>query len=706
MRAGRQTLTDPVTRYGDREVPFPEALDEEVGVGAAVPGALALEPTPLLHGLGLRAKGGGAASKWSRRDQMLLAKLEEAWSARATSITLTDADLAPLAKAKKDPLPASLAAMVTLLGGTGGRIAMNGWSGASAARLLGRFAAWSPELATALRAHLKDEEGTAPDAVFAEIVHLPDGSRAANILLRPLLREHEIAFCGRSGADPSKTLAVSDLTLSVRRRRVRLFSRTLGREIVPRLSSAHNTATRQLAAYRLLAALQGQGVTSGAAFDWGVLGGAKVLPRVVYGNTILSPQRWRLDEAEVRALSQPTAIGRYRAVAALRARLALPRYVGLQEGDNILPTDLDSSLSVDALVGALKGEKGARLIELDLDAGGADGACRGPDGTYANELVVPFLHGVPKTATAATQPGASAATGPALRRSFAPGSEWCVAKVYCPSGAADAVLRECVAPLVASAIGSGAADGWFFTRDADPDVHLRVHLHGVPARLYGEVLPELEAVLRPLLDAGRARRLVVAPYERAIERDGGDHAVPLLERIHHADSDAALALLRLLEDVPEGKERWAFALLGMHRILGDFEYVPDARRRVLEAGQRQLEADLALTVEQQRAIADRYRQERPFFAGWLEGRDVPEAVEAAFAARSAAVRPLARALAARKAEGKLVGRFDTLVSNAMNAWVRRMMRARSTHHAAVLHAFLAKHYESVAARSKKAASKP
>jgi lantibiotic biosynthesis protein len=354
---------------------------------------------------------------------------------------------------------------------------------------------------------------------------------------------------------------------------------------------------------------------------------------------------------------------------------------------------------VDAFVGALKGEKVARLIELDL---AADGACRGPDGTYANELVVPFLHGTAKEPAPAHAPQ-PARPEPALRRTFAPGSEWCLAKIYCPSGAVDAVLRECVAPLVAAATTSGAADSWFFTRDADPDVHLRLHLHGVPARLYGEVLPQLEGVLQPLLASGRARRFVIAPYERALEKDGGDHAVPILERIHRADSDAAVTLLALLEDVPEGKERWAFALLGMHRLMDDFDYVLDARRRVIEAGQRQLKSDLTLTLEQERAIADRYRQERPFFATWLEGRGVPEAVEAAFAVRSAALRPHAKALAARKAEGKLVGRFDTQVSSLMNAWVRRMMRARPSQHSAVLHAFLAKHYESIAARSKKPA---
>jgi lantibiotic biosynthesis protein len=695
-------------RYGEREVPLPEALDEEVGVGASLPGAIAVEPTPLLTGLGFRGPRGASGPKWSRREQMLLGKLEEAWSTRSGAIVLTDADLAPLSKSKREAMPVSLAAMATLLGDPADparprRILFNGWIGASAARLLGRFSAWSLELADALRAHLREEESFAKDAIFAEVAHMPDAPRVANILLRPLLRDYEIAYCGRSGADPVHTISLSELTLSVRRRRVRLFSPTLGREIVPRLSTAHNTGTRQLAAYRFLAALPGHGVTSAASFGWGALGGARRLPRVEYGDLILAPRQWRVDEAEVASLAQGSAVARYRAAAALRARLGLPRHVGLQDGDNVLPIDLDNTLSVDALVGALKGETRARLIELFHEPG--DRACVGPDGAYVNELVLPFVHGRAPDPSQAPVAGASRNIEPASRRSFSPGSEWCMVKLYCPTSAVDALLRDCVAPRIASWTGDGVADGWFFTRDADPDPHVRLCVHGEARPLYARVLPELEQALRPLVDAGRVRRFVVAPYERALLRDGGDEAVPLVERMAGADSDAALAILALLEDVAEGKERWGLALLGMHRAFDDLGYVLDARRRVVDASLRRWKSELAMTLEQERAIADRYRRERPSFAGMLEGRDVPEAASAAFASRGAALRPLWRELAAIKARGRLTCTLDSLVASLQDGWLRRTMRARPREHAVVLYAFLSKHYESVAARSKKAAPK-
>ena len=50
----------------------------------------------------------------------------------------------------------------------------------------------------------------------------------------------------------------------------------------------------------------------------------------------------------------------------------------------------------------------------------------------------------------------------------------------------DDLLRRVVRPLVDQALGSGAADGWFFLRYGDPEWHLRLRLHGDPGRLNEE----------------------------------------------------------------------------------------------------------------------------------------------------------------------------------------------------------------------------
>src|SRR5262249_36529540 len=152
---------------------------------------------------------------------------------------------------------------------------------------------------------------------------------------------------------------------------------------------------------------------------------------------------------------------------------------------------------------------------------------RGPEGRFVHELVVPFIRtgesGREKEEPIAASrlPRSSLIPSPSPRRTFPPGSEWLYVKLYTGPAIADQVLRDVVRPVVASALSGGAADRWFFVRYGDPDWHLRLRLHGRPARLSGEVLPALHAAAAPLLGDGRLWRVQIDTHERRVERYGG-----------------------------------------------------------------------------------------------------------------------------------------------------------------------------------------
>src|SRR5205823_3985406 len=156
------------------------------------------------------------------------------------------------------------------------------------------------------------EEALQPDAIFAEIVHLPE-SRLGNILARPVLRAHEIPFLGVSGATPECQIPVTDLRVSVAAGEIVLRSARLGRRVIPRLTSAHNFQARQ-GTYRFLCALQGQGKANMLGWDWGPLRDAPQLPRVVFGRLVLSRALWRVGRDELQALARSRGAERFRAV--------------------------------------------------------------------------------------------------------------------------------------------------------------------------------------------------------------------------------------------------------------------------------------------------------------------------------------------------------------------------------------------------------
>ena len=179
--------------------------------------------------------------------------------------------------------------------------------GPSGANLLGRFCHADPDLLANVAAHLRDEEALDPDAIFAEVVHLPEG-RLGNILLRPVLRRCEIPYLGRSGAPADQQIPVTDLTLRLVDDGFVLRSRRLGRRIVPRLTSAHNFTRRTLNIYRLLCLLQSEGRLHGCTWDWGALAALPFLPRVTYGRLVFARATWRVTRDDIRPLKEAGSV--------------------------------------------------------------------------------------------------------------------------------------------------------------------------------------------------------------------------------------------------------------------------------------------------------------------------------------------------------------------------------------------------------------
>ena len=272
------------------------------------------------------------AARWTRRDTFLLGKLTRALAAGSGEITVGASEAAAVRASDIPPLPDAfevLAAVVADAGKATGhgdfQVVLHSASGPSGARLLGRFCHADDQLHQLVRAHLAAEEAVHPERVFAEVVHLPEG-RVGNILSRPVLRGYEIPYLGRSGAPAGRQLPLSDLLVSVQGERIVLRSRRLGCEVIPRLTTAHNHTGRGLGVYRFLCALQHQQVTPGITWDWGPLGQAPFLPRVVSGRVILSRARWNLGESDLAAFREPRGARQFAAVQRLRERHRMPRY--------------------------------------------------------------------------------------------------------------------------------------------------------------------------------------------------------------------------------------------------------------------------------------------------------------------------------------------------------------------------------------------
>jgi thiopeptide-type bacteriocin biosynthesis protein len=671
-------------RYENREVPLQEALDDEHGIGfGAASHRLRAEASPLLEGFAFPRAAAEARVSWGALDAFLLNALQaHERNGGGLVMELRREDLARFKTAPVPPLPDAMSIMAKLAARPDGTfdVLLSSAGGPSGANLLGRFCHGDAALYACVRDHLRAEELLQPDAIFAEIVHLPEG-RIGNVILRPRLREYEIPFLSRSHAPEDRRIALSDLLLSLDGDRIVLRSKRLGRAVIPRLTSAHNYRSSALPAYRFLCALQHQRTATMLSWSWGALESARFLPRVVIGRVALARARWRVQRDEI--------ANDYPSLQRWRRERQVPRFVLLADGDNKLVLDLENVLSVEMLFELVKRRVDFLLEELYP---GPDELCAtGPDGRFVHELILPLVR---KRAPDAARPPATAAAPSALQRTFPPGSEWLYAKLYTGTAQADQLLRHAVAPVVRALRRDGAIDGWFFLRYGDPDWHLRLRFHGDPARLAGEALPRLHQACEQLAGRSAPWKIQLDTYEREIERYGRGDDMLIAERLFEIDSDT---VLELLQSDALGDTRWQLTLAGIDHLLDALGLDLPRKHAVIAAVRRTYLDEIRADAPFEHQLGERFRAERKALEALLHGRREGP-VLSILRRRTQRLHPLMLDLHRLAAESRLSVRLPSLATSFIHMHANRMLQSTQRSHEVVLYDFLARLYASRMAR--------
>jgi thiopeptide-type bacteriocin biosynthesis protein len=697
-------------RYGTAEVPLLEALDEERGIELPRSGSENRDPAPLLEGIVLRPRGVASVAPAGPLDAQLMPHLVGLWQRRDREWELSPSDVASLSPPGNARLSDGLSVMFQVVAENRDavergdyRIILQSCWGPSGAMVLGRFCHGDPAIHRAAAGILAREEALEPDALFAEVAHVPEG-RGGNVVSRPRLRRYYVAYlAGSTPPDDGERIDASDLRVRLERGRFVLRSARLDRRVVVRLTTAHNHPQSSLAVYRFLCALQSDGHGQ-AGIYWGGFSNAPFLPRVRVGRVIVSPAAWRLSAQQAQALARgTTTLEHYECVQQLRAELELPRYVCLSQGDRHLLLDLDNPFCVNVLAAEAKAGP-LRLTEAADPAG--SGLVSGPDGTYHHELAVSFVRrrsaGPERRIVALeAQRHRDDARVPAR---LMPGSEFLSLKLYGGAGDLENVLLDALLPEVSDAVRRGEVASWFFLRYADPDTHLRLRLQGDPRVLGGEVLPRLTSMASRLIANRALQRVEADTYEREVERYGGSLGVVLSERVFEADSVAVGDVLRVMIGAGQADERWHAALVGMHLLLVDFCDGVEAMLDTVQGQRNAFGYEFGVGTAAERVLGQRFRDQRANIERWLTTGLELQAVNAAYATRSATLLPIARELRGLQAEGRLchplTGKASILASY-LHMHAIRTFRSHCRSQELVLYDFLTRAYRSQLARCKK-----
>lgn len=697
-----------VDRFGEREIPLARALDPEFGIGFILDEGRGCAET-LLANLPLGRRFSQSVV-WGPHQSWLLERLANCLQKQQLELKVGEEEISAIPTPTAPPLPDAFAVVAVVAARSVDAVnrgefsvLLQGASGPSGARLLGRFCHLDRRLEEAVRAHLRAEEEHNPDAIFAEIVHLPEG-RIGNVLQRPVLRKYEIVYLGRSGTLPDRQIPVNDLLVSVQGARICLRSKRLGKEIIPRLTTAHNYGSpRNLPLYQFLCMLQTQGVAGNLRWDWGPLEVASFLPRVRCGRIVFARARWRVKKDEVAPFKKLEPKARFDAVNTWRTAKRMPRFVYLVEGDNELLIDFEEPLAVEVFCEEVAKKPVTFVAEMFPSP--EELWVEGPEGKFVHELVIPFVRtgpGKPRESLVVREDLVGQ-----VRRSFPPGSEWLYAKLYCGEATADRLLVETVAPLASQCLASGAAESWFFIRYGDPDWHLRVRFFGQPEKLHSQVLPALQAAAQRELDRGRCWKFQLDTYEREVERYGGDAGVLAAERMFFADSEACCRLLPLLLGDERAEDRWRVALLAIHALLDDLGFELEQRCQLLRSLRDGFQQEFDWNEQVKERVAKRFRRERAGLERILcadIGEEPYPQVREILAQRGVLWRPAVAEFMRLHAAHALTRPLAEIAGSLIHMHVNRLLRAEHRAQEAVLYHFLYELYVSLRARGKQAPS--
>ncbi len=359
-------------KYENEEIPLVQALDVETGIGFGNADSQRGDVAPLLEDIHFNGKLQSMSDiKNSPLQEMLVKKYEKFLSDCSNKeIEITKNDLNDF-KENWNDLPDTLSAIVEVIRTEEAPgemlISMKYAGGSSAANLLGRFCYLNDNIHNFVKEIVQKEKELNPEKILAEIVHLPE-SRIGNILMRPAFREYEIPYMSNTTVKPTKIIPINDIMVSVQQGKyIRLRSKMFNKEVLPRLTCAHNFSKNSLPIYHFLCAMQTQDLRPGIGFNWGALLENKpFLPRVRYGKTIFSPAMWNISAEDIKEIPDIKNALFFDKVQEFKKNKNLPEKVLWVQGDNKLLIDFNHSLSIQMLFAKIK-KRGFRLEEYLFD---------------------------------------------------------------------------------------------------------------------------------------------------------------------------------------------------------------------------------------------------------------------------------------------------------------------------------------------------
>lgn len=383
-------------RYEEHEMPLSVVLDPEVGIGYGR-NVSVNDESPLLEGLYIprtkRGKNDFVEINWTEIDHILQNKITDANKNNLYVIELNDEDFSSIKEAPIEEFPETLSVIIELASvNNKSKIKLHGGGGSSAANLLARFSHGDYKIKKIVEEILEIESDWNKHKLLAEIVHLPE-SRVGNILSRPDFRQYEIPYLAGSNKNIQNQIEIDDIGVSIRNGKIFLRSKSRNKEILPRLTNAHNySKSNSLPIYHFLSDVQTEYSPRAVYLDLSSINALyKFIPRIEYRNVIVSYATWNLNASDFEKLKESINNEDLfrKNIIRFQEKFSIPDFFVFSEGDNDLYVNLNNITSMKMFIDSLKNIEFIKLNEFIFSD--KKQVVKDIDGnSYANEIILSF----------------------------------------------------------------------------------------------------------------------------------------------------------------------------------------------------------------------------------------------------------------------------------------------------------------------------
>lgn len=374
-------------RYESRELPLLFVLDSELGIGY---GASSSDVSPLVDNLFTGRINHQIESRSTSFHSIILQKCK---CLPKYTVELTEEDVKNVT-ADWDDVPPTISVVCEILQDdqNGQLIYIKSVYGPTATAWTGRFCYLNKQISDHVLSIAKKENQMFSDVLVAEISHMPQ-TRAKNAFLHPVLHTYEIPCLANASVHQDFRIELKDLYVSVRDNRIVLRSKKLNREVVPRLSNAHNYSDpKSLPIYRFLCDMQHQVGRIGFGVQYRqIIEELGFLPRIVYKNCILVRASWLIHGKEIsHFVNIEEDSNLLQETKKWQIKRGIPDRVLFVEGDNELYIDMNNPLSIKSWLSVIKNRRNFILVEFLFNQKSA--VVHDCYGEFTNEFIFAFYN--------------------------------------------------------------------------------------------------------------------------------------------------------------------------------------------------------------------------------------------------------------------------------------------------------------------------